>query len=96
MDAGGIAKKIDVRSTQLLHLSKTWNTPVILQLLLPVGLLVHPICHSGSYEARGDAVDADAVLCPFHGESVRHVTHAGFRGSVRCRQHNLGFLSAWS
>lgn len=93
--ASSVTQKINIRATQLLHLSQTRDPPVVLQLLLPVRLLVNPIRHGGSDEARGDAVDADAVLCPLHGERVGHVAHAGFRGSVWCRWHDLGVLSVW-
>jgi len=41
-----IAQKVHIRASQLLDLCQPRDTPVVLQLLLPVWLLLNPVRHS--------------------------------------------------
>lgn len=92
--AGSVTEQVNVCATQLLDLGKPRHASVVLQLLLPVWLLRHPVGHRGSHEAGRDAVDANAVLCPFHGERVGHVADAGLGCTVGSRRHALSWT--WS
>lgn len=77
-----IAQQVHVGAAQLLHLGQARHAAVVLELLVPVGLLGHPVGHGRVDEARRHRVDADAVLGPLHGQRVRHVAHSGLGGAV--------------
>lgn len=68
--AGSVAQQVHIGASDLLDLSQSGDTSVVLELLLPIGLLWNPVGHCGLNETWADRVDADAVLGPFVGESV--------------------------
>ncbi|KAJ0158058.1 hypothetical protein CTA2_12395 [Colletotrichum tanaceti] len=86
VDAGGVAgavrQEVDVGAAELLGVREAGHAAVVLHLEVPVGGLVDEVGHGGPDEARGDGVDADAVLGPLHGQRVRHVPDGALGGPV--------------
>lgn len=71
----GIAQKVDVGTTKLTGISQARHAAVVLHLQVPIGGGLDVVGHGSADEAGGDAVDADTVLAPFHGEGVAHVAN---------------------
>lgn len=84
-----ITQQIHIRAAQLLDLGQPWDTPVVLQLLFPIWLLLNPVRHRRLYQTWRYGVDTDPILCPFHSECMRHVLDARFGGAVRGGRYAL-------
>lgn len=93
VDAGGVggrlAQQVDVGAAELLGQGQAGHAAVVLHLGVPVGRGLDVVGQGGLDEARGDAVDADAVLGPLHGESVRHVADGALGGTIGGRGGGL-------
>lgn len=85
-----ITQQIHIGATQFLHLSKTRESTVVFQLLLPIRLLRHPVGHSRVDQTRGDTVDSNTILGPLHGKRMGHVSDASLRRAVGGGWHALG------
>lgn len=90
-----VTQQIDVGSAQLFYFSKSWNPAVILQLLFPVRLLRYPVGHGRLDESWRYGIDADVVLCPFHGKGMDHVSYAGLGGAIWGGWYALSELERW-
>ena len=68
-----ITEQVYVGTTQLAWVSQTRHTAVVLHLQVPVWRSLDVVGHGGAHETGRNAVHADTVLAPFHGEGVAHV-----------------------
>lgn len=87
--ASSIAQKVNISTTQLLDLRQPRHATVVFQLLLPVGLLRHPISHSRVDQSRRNAVHSDIVLRPLHCKRMCHIAHASLASTIRRRRNSF-------
>lgn len=84
--AGSVGEQVHVRTAQLPGVCQPGHPSIVLHLQVPVWCPLNVVGHLRSNKAGGDGVDSDTVLCPLHGEGVRHVAHGTLGAPVRRRR----------